>query len=276
MKNVVVTGASGFIGRHTLPFLAARGYKIYPLRLDLKKEGQSELVSKFDEISPTALLHFAWETTPGLYWHARSNLDWLKRSLDLLEAFVACGGKRVVCAGSCAEYFPSTLYGACKESLRLTAEAFLRKQSVSCAWGRIFFPYGPYERAERLIPSLIQKLLAQSPFECVSEDLVRDFLFVEDIAEGFVTLLESGVEGSLDIGTGEGTTIKEVVHSIASKIGAADLVRFSSVKKGAENIPNTCIADPKRFIKELGFKPRHTLDTGIEKTITWWENEIYH
>ncbi|HEY4832164.1 MAG TPA: NAD(P)-dependent oxidoreductase [Waddliaceae bacterium] len=267
MKKVVITGSSGFIGRHTLPFLIKRGYEIYPLHVDL---GAPTLhTKKFKEIGADALLHFAWETTPGAYWHASSNLDWLKSSLDLIQSFALCGGKRVVVAGSCAETIPSTIYGACKESLRLSAAAFLRKQQMSFAWGRIFSPYGPYEYKQRLIPSLIQNLLSNAPFTCTSQNHVRDFIFVEDVAEAFVSLLDSSVEGTIEMGSGEGIQVKELVQLIASKMGSAS-IHFSSSPEAGDN-PSSLIANPTRLFQEVGFTPKHSLYEGIDKTIQWWK-----
>lgn len=179
MKKILVTGSSGFIGRYTLDLLQQAGYLICPLRLNLANPATIE--QRVRDFQAETLLHLAWETTPGQYWHCPTNLEWLKASLSLVEAFAKHGGKRVVIAGSCAEKHPTTTYGACKEALRLSAEAFLKRAQVSFAWGRIFFPYGPYEKQARMIPSAIRALLSQQPFRCSSQDHVRDFLFIEDM-----------------------------------------------------------------------------------------------
>ena len=273
MKRVAVTGSSGFIGQHVSPFLKKRGYVVYPLRIDLGNKEAA--IAQIKTIKPDALLHLAWETTPGVYWHAPSNLDWLKSSLDLIEAFVLEGGKRVVIAGSCAELIPYTLYGACKESLRLCAENFLLRQNVSFAWGRIFSPYGPHEKGERLIPSLIQKLIEGEPFHCTAQEHIRDFLFVEDVAEAFVTLLDSMVVGTVDIGSGKGMRVGDLVSQIARRLQAEEQITFATANVSADN-HSALIADNKRLAEEVGFHPQYTLQEGVEKTITWWQNEIYH
>lgn len=272
MKKVVVTGASGFIGRHTLSPLAQRGYEVHPLKLDLAAPHTH--LTQLEKMRPTALLHLAWETTPGDYWHTPSNIEWLKCSLDLLKVFSLSGGKRVVIAGSCAEISPKTLYGACKESLRLTGEAFLTKHEVSFSWGRIFSPYGPHEKSQRLFPTLIHSLIAQTPFKCTSQEHCRDFLFVEDVAEAFVSLLDSSVEGAVDIGSGESVRIGDLVTHIADRLEGLNLIQFSSSPSSEDN-PTALIAQRTRLFEEVGFKPKYTLHKGIDKTIEWYRNEIY-
>jgi nucleoside-diphosphate-sugar epimerase len=273
MKKIVVTGSSGFIGRHVIDFLHKRNYEIFPLKLHLNDSQRN--ATQIKSIRAEYLLHFAWETTPGIYWHASTNLQWLKCSLDFIENFAIAGGERVVVAGSCAEKFPHTLYGASKEALRLTAAALLNKYRVSMAWGRVFFPYGPYEKSERLIPSLIQTLLSKEKFNCTSENHIRDFIFVEDAAEAFVLLLESDIEGIVDIGSGQGYKIGDVVQLIAQKIKALDRVSYLSSPL-TDDHSSALIADPARLVYEAGFKPKYSLVKGIEKTVKWWKHEIHH
>ena len=273
MKRIALTGSTGFIGRFVAPLLKERGCTIYSLRIALNDP--EAIRSQIKTIQPDTLLHLAWETTPGFYWHAPSNLDWLKSSLDLIEAFALNGGKRAVIAGSCAEITPCTLYGASKESLRLCCENFLNKQNVSLAWGRIFSPYGPHEKEERFIPSLIQKLLDEEPFHCLAQEHVRDFLFVEDVAAAFVSLVDSPVVGIVDIGSGKGTRMGDLALHIARHLNAERQLTYASARESPDN-PSALIANTNKLTHEVGFLPKYTLQEGIEKTITWWKNEIYH
>lgn len=267
LKKIVITGSSGFIGRHVLASLV-REFEIYPMRLDLKDH--APVAAQLKKIEPDALLHFSWETTPGVFWHAPSNLDWLKASIALLESFVLSGGKRVVIAGSCAERASDTLYGACKERLRTTAAAFLNSQNVSFGWGRIFSPYGPYEHPKRLIPSLIKTLMDHAPFECTSQNHFRDFLYVEDVADAFVALLTSRVEGTVDIGSGDAVRIGDLVDMVATQFGAATTMRYGATTSTADN-PSSLIANPTRLSQEVGFHPKYTLQEGLKKTVAWWQ-----
>ena len=253
MKKVLVTGSSGFIGRHCIPFLLERGFEVFAItRNEIPRADSSVFWEKIDlshaeqidsfleRVKPEFLLHLAWYAKHGLYWNAPENLDCVGQSLHLLKSFAHHGGKRAVMAGSCAEYdwknplcredeMPlqsQGLYGTCKSALHRMAAQFSHLQGLSFAWGRIFYLFGPHEQKERLIPSLISSLLQGKEFLCAQGDLERDFLYVKDVAEAFVCLLDSSVQGSVNIASGTNVSIKQMVASIAEKMDAIDLVRF--------------------------------------------------
>ncbi|HSW70959.1 MAG TPA: NAD-dependent epimerase/dehydratase family protein, partial [Gammaproteobacteria bacterium] len=192
-KKVVVTGGLGFIGRQALKPLLERGFEVHVLssRPALKPETefrlhQADLLDSatheyfMKKIRPDYLLHTAWYTTNGQFWNAIENAYWLSASISLARAFYAQGGQRMLALGTCAEYdwssgictegstpeIPSSLYGRFK---KFTAEALAllaRHYQGSFAWGRVFFPYGPGEVQQRLIPSVICSLLQNQPAKC--------------------------------------------------------------------------------------------------------------
>jgi nucleoside-diphosphate-sugar epimerase len=235
------------------------------------------------QVAPTHLLHLAWFVKPGVYWSSPVNLAWLGASLEIVRSFVESGGRRAVLVGSCAEYDwlsgrchelstptrPQSLYGICKDALRQVASAYAREVGLSIGWGRLFFLYGPHEHPSRLIPSVIEGLLAGRVVECTAGAQYRDFLHVEDAAEALVALLASVVEGPVNIATGHAVTVGEVVGRIASEIGRVDLIRFG-VKTRAEDDPPLLVADTSRLNREVGFVPRLDLAAGLCRTIDWW------
>ena len=118
MKRALVTGGTGFIGRHTLPELVARGFEVHVAgrskpsadfpsdvtfhECDLLDTGAASLLTA--RLAPTHLLHLGWYAKPGLFWTSLENLRWVAASLNLYLAFAKAGGTRAVMAGSCAEY----------------------------------------------------------------------------------------------------------------------------------------------------------------------------
>src|SRR5262249_15055807 len=153
------------------------------------------------------------------------NLQWVGASLELIQAFQRHGGRRLVAAGTCAEYGrsdapcleettplqPATLYGTCKHALQLMLAAFSNETGLSSAWGRMFFLFGPGEHSNRLVPSVIRALLEGRPALCSQGNQLRDFLPVEHAAEAFVALLDSDVTGAINIASGAAVSVKQIV-----------------------------------------------------------------
>lgn len=299
MKKVLVTGATGFIGRHSLSALHKSGYEVHAVsnQKSLEENGgyivwhranllaPNESLALIKEIRPTHLLHFAWYAVPGKYWTAPENLAWVRATVYLMEAFSDHGGQRAVMAGSCAEYDwkfdycseqftpcrPATLYGACKLSTQMLLEAWSEQIGLSSAWGRIFFLYGPGEYASRLVPSVVNSLLHDEPARCTHGNQVRDFMHVEDVAVAFVKLLESEARGAVNIASGKAVPLKEVVYAIADHFNKRQLVQLGAISAAAGE-PAVLVADVGRLRDEVGFKPHYDLKQGIAQTIEYMKS----
>ena len=299
MKRILVTGASGFIGRNCLPLLISRGYEVHAVSVKAEDSingihwnrtnllVQAEVQELIARTKPTHMLHFAWYAEPKKYWTSPENLQWVQASLELLRAFVLHGGTRVVMAGTCAEYdwrngycseqttplLPTSLYGASKHALQGMLGAYSKETGLSSAWGRVFFLYGPNEHPDRLVASVIRSLLKKEQARCTLGNQIRDFLHVEDVASAFVALLESSVTGPVNIASGHPVEIKQIVHTIAGKLDAMDLVRFGARPESVDDPPRL-IADVGRLKNEVSWSPTFDLDRGIEQTINWWKREL--
>jgi nucleoside-diphosphate-sugar epimerase len=303
MKKVLLTGASGFIGRHTIPSILKRGYEVHaafytahPLSMHNKSlfwhqcnlMNTDQQRSLLAEVKPTHLLHFAWYMTPEKYWTSPENLRWVQTSLDLLINFVEVGGKRAVLAGTCAEYDwsygycsekvtplrPATLYGTCKHSLQEILKHFSQQTGLSSAWGRIFFLYGPHEHPDRLVPSVIRSLLQGKPAHCSHGNQIRDYLYVQDAADAFVALLESNVSSCVNIASGYPIVIRDLVYKTADQFRRRDLIQLDALP-APENEPPLLVADVSRLTNEVGWFPKYNLEQGLEETISWWKEQLF-
>jgi nucleoside-diphosphate-sugar epimerase len=300
MEKVLITGATGFLGRHCLPALLARAGEVHAAARStaaladtgvsahsvdlLDHEQVSALLSA---VRPTHLLHLAWIATPGVYWTSPENTRWAAVGEHLMRVFAAHGGRRAVFAGSCAEYNwnfgpchetrtplkPASNYGASKNSLRLRVEAIARETGLSAAWGRVFFLYGPHEHPERLVASVIRSLLNGIPARCSSGAQERDFLHVQDAADAFVALLASAVEGPVNIGSGEAAAIRDVVTQLAKRLGRPELLRLGALPPNPTD-PPCVVADVTRLHEEVGWTPRFNLAEGLADTVSWWETNL--
>ena len=296
MKKVLVTGASGFIGRHCVPLLVSEGYEVHALsrrrptdwalhnvtwhEVDLLKPGSAaELIGR---VRPDSILHLAWYAVPGKFWEARENLDWVRASIELLCAFADSGGKRIVAAGSCAEYdsksgeclenttplLPRTLYGTSKLALERLLFSSGEQTGLSSAWGRIFFLYGPHEHPSRLVAYAIRSLLQGEPALCSEGTQILDFIHVEDAASAFVALLDGEIQGPVNIGSGNPVSLRVVLEEIGRQLGSMELVRFGA--RAASSDPDRYWANIQRLVNETGWAPHYNLESGIKQTIAWW------
>lgn len=300
MKKVLLTGASGFIGRHCVEPLLARSYEVHAVSLNVPTSGRGDMPgvhwhsadlldadrvrSLMSTVEPTHLLHLAWYAVPGKYRMSPENLRWVQTSLELYMAFAACGGRRVVGAGSCIEYgredarcaegtttlTPSTLYGACKHALRVMSEAFAREAGLSAAWGRVFFLYGPHEHPDRLVAHIMRSVFGGERVRTTHGNQVRDLLHVADVAAALVALLDSDVCGAVNIASGLPVTLKELFGKIAELTGRGDLIEVGALPALEGESPVIC-ADVTRLRDEVGWSPQYDLNRGIEETVEWWK-----
>ena len=300
MKKILITGASGFIGRNCLSRLLNVGYEVHAVcpdpiikndlrinwhRMDLLNIRQAEEVAA--DVKATHLLHFAWYAEPKKYWNSEENLRWVQASIALLKSFYSNGGHRAVMAGTCAEYdwhdgycseketplLPATVYGKCKHDLQTALASFSDKTGLSSGWGRIFLLYGPHEHPQRLVSSVIISLLQGRPASCSHGNQIRDFLHVEDVASAFVALLESDVRGPVNIASGQGIALKDVILKIGEKLGRPELIRLGAIPSSKDE-PPLLVADVHRLKEEVGWTPRFNIDTGLDQTIDWWKENL--
>jgi len=296
MKTVLVTGATGFIGQHTVRPLIEKGYSVHAIsttpapRLEpdvhwhgydmLRDGGHDDLLA---EIRPTHLLHLAWYTKHRVCYAAPINLEWVAASLQLLLSFQQHGGERVVVAGTCAEYDwdygfcsetltptrPATLYGKAKDALRRLVEGLAQETGLSAAWARVFFVYGPFEDPNRLVSSVTRSLIDGRPVLCTHGEQLRDFLHVQDVADALVQLLDSDVTGSVNVGSGVPVTVKGVVQEIARQIAGEHTIHYGAVPFDPSE-PPLLVADNRRLTQEVGWKPAYSLAAGLDDSIKWW------
>jgi nucleoside-diphosphate-sugar epimerase len=302
MNRILVTGGTGFIGRHCLPLLVSSGYEVHATVRNTPSEPQQDVkwhsVDLLDQeqvkqvvakVRPTHLLHLAWYAIPGKYWTSLENLSWLQSSIDLLNAFVDTGGQRAVIAGTCAEYdwrygycseeltplVPRTLYGASKHSLQVVVSALTNQSGLSAAWGRLFFLFGPHEHPSRLMPSVIRALLDGKPAACSHGEQIRDFLYVKDAAAAFVALLDSAVIGSVNIASGQPRAIRDIVYTVGDILGRCELIQLGVIPtKPGE--PPALLADVARLRGEVGWSPKYNLSDALSETVDWWKDNMGH
>lgn len=287
MKKVFLTGGTGLIGTQTIPFLQKAGFEIYALTLDENKSENGikyvkgnlfdkiQIDNLLSEIRPEYMLHYAWLST-GLF-NDNSNFDFLTSSIDLLKSFAKYGGKRVVMAGTYAEYGyhnetlketmpaePINIYSQCKDFVHQIAEAYCQNNNISFGWGRIFSAFGKEKDPRRLTSDVINHLKNNQEVVIRSGSLVRDYIYTKDIAAAFVKFLESDVNGVVNICTGKDTSIHDYVMKIAQIMEKENLVVFNE-QKSPQQV--RVVGDPIRLNKEVGFTPKYSIEQALKEIL---------
>lgn len=293
MSRVLVTGGTGFIGRHCVAELLQSGHEVHVVsrqaqprtsaahgwhQVDLFNE--AEACSVVNSVRPDSVIHLAWEATPGRFWNSDENVQWVQATLSLLRAYARAGGGRVVIAGSCAEYDwrggtfresttplePASLYGVSKVALFRLVESIAEQWGLSFAWGRVFFMYGPGEPPDRLVTSVVQRLLNGERALCTHGGQVRDYLYVGDVSRAFVALLESDFVGAVNIGSGIPVAVRDIVLGIGKQMGRSDLIALGALP-GRPTDPPIIVADVERLKYEVGWEPTIDLEQGLKRTL---------
>jgi nucleoside-diphosphate-sugar epimerase len=303
--RVLVTGAAGFIGSHVVEAFTGKGHEIFAVtrtrggiqrrdealrdarvvELDLMNFADVGFVLR--DIRPDLAIHLAWCTQPGKYWSAPDNLAHVEASLQLAHSLSDVGCQRMVVAGSCAEYDwdygylseestplrPRTLYGACKNGLREILQAYCSEKAMQFAWLRFFHLYGPREKQERLVPSVILALLSGETARCTSGEHIRDFLHVADAAFAVQAVSTSEFTGAINIASGEPVKLKTIVETIAALMNARERVVFAALPDTPEE-PHLLVADVHMLGRKVGWRVSRDLKQGLRDTVNWWKSQI--
>jgi nucleoside-diphosphate-sugar epimerase len=198
------------------------------------------------------------------------------------QLFGEAGGTRLVGAGTCAEYnwahgycreattplAPTSLYGSAKAACGLALDAYARETAMSAAWARLFFLFGPFDSPDRLVPSLVRRIGAGQPARCTAGSHIRDFLHVDDAAAALAGLLQSSVQGAVNIASGVPIRVGDVAHHVAARMERLDLL---TIEDGPARDAFVC-ADVTRLRDEVRWKPSKDTFDRLDETIRWWRS----
>ena len=293
-KKVLITGGTGFIGRNVVDELISRGWEVHSLVFPPfapEKEGliqyemnlmDTDAVNKFlKEHNFENLIHLAWYVGPKCHVHDL-NLDWTLATLNLLKNFKENGGKRFAGAGTISEYeykygylledetptSPKTLYGESKNSIYKIASVYCKQNGIEFKWPRIFNLYGPAEKSQRLMPSVINSCLKGEDVK-VSDCLkFQDYLHVKDTACGIVDVFESDIEGAVNICSGKPVQLRAIVEKIAELTKFKGKILWGAIPAA---FGDEVVVGNNEKLKSIGWNQKYSLEEGLKETIDWWK-----
>lgn len=295
-KKVLITGGTGFIGRNVVNELINRGWEVHSLvypPFAPEREGlvqyemnlmDSATVDKFlSEHHFENLIHLAWYV--GAKCHISDfNVDWVISTLNLLKSFQKYGGKVFCGAGTISEYeykygylledetptSPGTLYGEGKNSVYKIARSFCKQHNMAFKWPRIFNLYGPAEKSQRLMPSVINSCLKGDDVK-VSDCLkFQDYLHVEDTARGIVDVFEGNIQGAVNICSGKPVQLRTIVNMIAELTDFKGNILWGAIPAA---FGDEVVVGSNDKLKSIGWQQKYTLEEGLKQTINWWKEQ---
>ena len=301
-KRVVVTGGAGFLGSFVVEQLQAKGCRhlIVPRSRDYDLVQMAAVRRLYEDTTPDILIHLAArvggiganQANPGRFFY-----DNLMMGSQLIELGRQWGLKKFVAIGTICAYpkfapipfkeddiwagYPEETnapYGLAKKMMLVQSQAYRQQYGFNSI---VLFPvnlYGPRDnfdlQTSHVIPALIRKC-AEAQEIAASEIILwgdgtptREFLYVEDAAEGIILAAEQHNDSRpLNLGTGEEVSIKSLATLIAAEVGYKGRITWDSTKPNGQ--PRRCL-DVSRIKQAIGFQAKHSLRDGLKKTIEWY------
>ena len=292
--NILLTGVTGFIGSSFARLALRRGHQVGglvrdPARVppDLRATENVRWLTgaldyaPWDEIRdfrPEVCVHAAWISTPGIYLESPKNFYHLDQGLKFLRKANEIGIGQIVGVGTCIEYSvtneplsenktpiaPTTTYARCKNDLRTALEKDAKERGFSFCWGRVFYPYGVGEHPARLCTSILQKLSHGERVVLKTPNSIRDYIYIDDLAEAILTSAEKKISGAINWGTGMGISVKEIASRLAEMVNKLDLIE-EAPPAGEDPLPFV-VADVSK-LRSIGWQQRFSIRTGLERLV---------
>jgi len=282
--RILIIG-NGFLASPIIGKLLTEGHEIlvYSRRESLKFHGHQIVGDIFDfakfskvlDWNPQIVINTAWITTPTKYLNDSSNYNYAQFTINLAKLLVNSNVEHLIVFGSCLELEfkdrlrstqiqtsrSKSLYASQKIAALESCRTTLERASVRLTWARVFFPYGPHQHVDRLIPYLIHSIRAGDLIELKDTTSVNDWITIRDIASAVSWIIQNNLPIEVDVGTSLGHTNLEILTTL-ELLMSVESTRQKYESKSPEQNRNL-IADKSSPLFTSGWLPADDLATGL-------------
>ncbi len=302
-QTFVVTGATGFLGSAFVRFALGRGAGVHIIarqgtdhrRLREVKDRYATTIGALTDLATIdltlprvdAFVHFAAagvnQRFDDVAELVNTNVVGTLRALELAHRLKAT---KFVLIGTSAEYgagellgedhalCPTSEYGATRASASLLARAFGARRGLDVVIVRPFSVYGPFEASYRLIPYAVTQGLAGAPIRISSGHQVRDYVFVDDVADGIARacICETVSGEAINLCSGTTMSVRDAVTTVARLTGDRSLIETDAMEAIPGEMWRTS-GDPARAHSVLGWSATTSMADGLARTIEWTKRQ---
>lgn len=279
--RALVTGATGFVGRHLTQALRDSAIEVHTLLSDITD--RAAVQSEVEEVKPEAIFHLAAYGTFGQEKDVTRMIDVnIAGTYHLLSAAKQAGSKTFIFAASAKEYATSRVpitertplapwddYAVTKAAAAFFCRLFTEKYNLQVSVLRLSPVYGPGDSAARFVLTAIRAALAGIPFTISVGSLVRNFTYIDDVGEAF--LLASARSGKqyeeFNVAASEAHSFEDILVAIERACGRK-ISRQATPYPGSDD--DSWVLDNSKAKSLLRFEPSVSLDEGIRRTVEWY------
>lgn len=311
--RIFITGATGFVGSHLARRCVQDGHDVHlllraasdPWRIqDILAKAETHIADLTDAgalktivnaIHPDVIFHLATHSIYGAHPAMGQDTDIIRMNFlatrALMDALNDIPYSCFINTGSSSEYGvkqspmketdacePLNVYGVAKCAATLYGQYLAKTQKKPIITLRLFSPFGPYDDDKRLIPYVVREAFENHPLSLGNPHVARDYIFIDDVIDVYMHALRNAriCAGEIfNIGSGRQQTVEDTVSAVLLATESTSIVSW-----GAKIMPiwdsEYWQADIAKTERILGWKPKHTFEEGLDKTIAWFQKNMHY